>query len=127
MADGGPYALNENGSAKDPAAFRQALRADPQRMAALQAEPQVAAIVLGDDDAALQELLKEVYQEEKKRAERANKRLAERTIDAQRASAPVPRDTVQVYQQLYESGLQYGPAFRLLRNIHVPDVPAAAA
>ncbi len=37
------------------------------------------------------------------------------------------RDTVQVYQQLYESGLQYGPAFRLLRNIHVPDVSAAAA
>ena len=30
-------------------------------------------------------------QAEKKRAEAANKRLAERTIDAQRASAPVPR------------------------------------
>ena len=31
------------------------------------------------------------------------------------------RDTVQLYEQLYESGLQYGPAFRLLRNVHVPD------
>ena len=34
------------------------------------------------------------------------------------------RDTVQVYEQLRESGLQYGPSFRLLRNIHVPDVSA---
>ena len=30
------YDMNENGSAKDPEAFRAALRADPQRMAALQ-------------------------------------------------------------------------------------------
>ena len=50
--------------------------------------------------------------------------MAERTIDAQRASAPVPRDTVQLYAQLREIGLQYGPAFRLLRNVHVPDVSA---
>jgi len=31
-------------------------------------------------------------------------------------------DTVQLYQQLAASGLQYGPAFRLLRNVHVPEV-----
>lgn len=36
MADAEPYALNDNGSAKDPKAFREALRADPHRMAALQ-------------------------------------------------------------------------------------------
>jgi hypothetical protein len=54
--------------------------------------------------------------------------MAERTLDAQRASATVPRDIVQLYQQLHASGLQYGPAFRLLRNVHVPDTaPAAAA
>ena len=41
MAESGPYALNENGSAKDPNAFRDALRADPQRMAALQARHSV--------------------------------------------------------------------------------------
>jgi hypothetical protein len=29
---------------------------------------------------------------------------------------------VQLYKQLYDSGLQYGPSFRLLRNVHVPDV-----
>lgn len=81
-------------------------------------------------------------QAEKKRIEKLNKGMAERTIDAQRVSgescrgrvlhrrqlgacktshqtpsiprpaATVPRDTVQLYQQLRESGLQYGPAFR---------------
>ena len=85
-------------------------------------------------------------QAEKKRVDRLNKGMAERTIDAQRVSgeslsgcgngrrlvasgsltcrsplpshrlgppaATVPRDTVQLYQQLRESGLQYGPAFR---------------
>ncbi len=39
-------------------------------------------------------------------------------------SAVLCRDTVQVYEQLRESGLQYGPSFRLLRNIHVPDISA---
>ena len=34
---------------------------------------------------------------------------------------PACRDTVQLYKQLYDSGLQYGPAFRLLRNVHIPD------
>ncbi len=62
MSDDGPYALNENGSARDPVAFREALRADPQRMAALHAEPEVEAVVLGDDNVAFQELLKDVYQ-----------------------------------------------------------------
>lgn len=125
MSQTSPYDLNENGSAKDPLAFQAALRQDEQRMAALQAEPEVAAIVTGDDIAAFQTLLKRAFQNEKHRVERENKRLAERTIDAQRASAPVPRDTVQIYQQLYDSGLQYGPAFRLLRNVHVPDLTAA--
>ncbi len=35
------------------------------------------------------------------------------------------RDTVQLYKQLYDSGLQYGPAFRLLRNVHIPDFTEA--
>lgn len=60
------------------------------------------------------------------KAQHAGRHLAERTIDAQRASATVPRDTVQLYQQLRQSGLQYGPAFRLLRNVHVPDTAGSA-
>lgn len=60
-------------------------------------------------------------QAELDRAEHASQRLAERSMDAQRAGATVPRDTVQLYNQLSASGLQYGPAFRLLRNVHVPQ------
>jgi hypothetical protein len=37
------------------------------------------------------------------------------------SAPPACRDTVQLYQQLYDSGLQYGPSFRLLRNVHVPE------
>jgi hypothetical protein len=36
MSSAEPYALNDNGSAKDPKAFREALRGDAQRMSALQ-------------------------------------------------------------------------------------------
>lgn len=148
-----PYALNDDGTAKDPAAFRAALKADPAKLEAIEKEPEVAGVVLGNDDHAFQELIKSVYhvsawggtrgglaptppassstlhaitslQTEKKRQERLNRTMAERSIDAQRASATVPRDTVQLYAQLRESGLQYGPAFRLLRNVHVPDIAA---
>lgn len=48
------------------------------------------------------------------------------TSSTQNVPAGAPcRDTVQIYQQLHESGLQYGPAFRLLRNVHVPDLAAS--
>lgn len=57
-----PFALNDDGTAKDPAAFRAALRADPVRMEALEKEPEVAAVVLGEDENAFQELIKSVYQ-----------------------------------------------------------------
>lgn len=124
MATTDPYAMNDDGTAKDPVAFREALKADPAKLEALEKEPEVYKIVLGEDVNAFQELIKSVYQSEKKRQERLAKGMAERTIDAQRVSATVPRDTVQLYAQLRESGLQYGPAFRLLRNVHTPDVSA---
>lgn len=57
-----PYALNDDGTAKDAEAFRNALRADPTRMAALEKEDEVKRIVLGDDLHAFQELIKSVYQ-----------------------------------------------------------------
>lgn len=60
MAD--PFALNEDGTARDPAAFREALRADPVKTEALEREPEVAAVVLGEDVNAFQELIKSVYQ-----------------------------------------------------------------
>jgi hypothetical protein len=75
----------------------------------------------------MQELLRSTYTAELARAQSSARRRAERSIDAQRASATVPRDTVQLYQQLAASGLNYGASFRLLRNVHVPDTPAAAS
>jgi hypothetical protein len=66
-------------------------------------------------------------QAELAKAQGSARRAAERSMDAQRASATVPRDTVQLYQQLAASGLQYGPAFRLLRNVHVPDTTGSSA
>ena len=42
-----------------------------------------------------------------------------------RPRGPARRDTVQLYKQLHDSGLQYGPAFRLLRNVHTPDMAEA--
>lgn len=61
MTDG-PYALNEDGTAKDPHAFQQALRSDTEKMKALEEEPETLKIVMGDDMHALQELIKGVYQ-----------------------------------------------------------------
>lgn len=66
-------------------------------------------------------LLATCPQDEQGKLEKRKARMAERSIDAQRASATVPRDTVQLYASLREAGLEYGPAFRLLRNVHVPD------
>lgn len=104
--------MNDDGTAKDPIAFREALKADPMKMEEIEKEPEVAKIILGDDVNAFQELIKSVYhvrrnfmrvlnnliptvrrplQAEKKRQDKINKGMAERTIDAQRVSATVPR------------------------------------
>jgi hypothetical protein len=57
----GPFAMNDDGTAKDPVAFREALRSDPEKMEALEAEPDVKRVVLGDDIHAFQELVKLEY------------------------------------------------------------------
>ncbi|KAL3135139.1 hypothetical protein ABBQ32_008074 [Trebouxia sp. C0010 RCD-2024] len=116
------YVLNADGTARDPKAFQAALKKDQAKLDVLRREPETLAVIIGDDIAALQHMLKSAFEAEQARRKRQHKRLSERTIDAQRVDATVPRDTVQLYEQLYESGLQYGPAFRLLRNVHVPDV-----
>ena len=59
--DNGPFTLNNDGSAKSPAAFQDALKQDAEKMAALQNEPEVAKIVLGENIAAFQDLLRSTY------------------------------------------------------------------
>lgn len=56
------FALIADGSAKDPAAFQAALRADKAKLAEVQEDPQLEAILLGDDLNALQQLLKDTFQ-----------------------------------------------------------------
>ena len=43
-----------------------------------------------------------------------------------RARCTVPRDVVQVYENLNKVGLQYGPAFRLLTDVWIPQEVADA-
>jgi hypothetical protein len=62
MSSSDPYAMNEDGTAKDPVAFKEAIKADTAKMEALQNEPEVLKIVLGDDIHAFQDLIKSVYQ-----------------------------------------------------------------
>ena len=57
-----PYAVEDDGTPKDPKAFQSALRADSTKMATLEDEAETKAIVLGDDMHAFQELIRGVYQ-----------------------------------------------------------------
>jgi hypothetical protein len=50
--------LNEDGTAKDPSGYKELLRSDPERWAKIEQHPEAAAIILGDDIDAFQELLK---------------------------------------------------------------------
>jgi len=113
----GPFALNTDGTACDPIAFQLALKNDAAKLQALQSEPDVLQIVLRDDIPAMQNMLRSAYQvptavtlrpltlrhnciapieslfaqAEQSRRKRQQKRVSERTIDAQRVDATVPR------------------------------------
>lgn len=50
--------LNDDGTAKDPASYREWLQSDPERWAKIEEHPEAAAVILGDDVNAFQELLK---------------------------------------------------------------------
>ena len=137
-----PRERNEDGSAKDPAAvspqgarpgaaaaegltprnqFQQSLRDDPAVMAELEGNPEAAKAMLGADLEAMQDYLRVSYRASVNRSlEHAN-----RSSDAQRVDATVPRDNVELYRRLHAIGLQYGPAFQLLQNVRVPPEEAA--
>jgi hypothetical protein len=48
------------------------------------------------------------------------------SMERMRAKCTVPRDVVMVYESLNKVGLQYGPAFRLLTDVYVPEGVASA-
>ena len=54
-----PFALAEDGTARDPEGFQAALRADPAKLALVMEEPEDRrSVLLGDDTVAFQALLK---------------------------------------------------------------------
>ena len=62
MSSEDPYALHADGTAVDPAAFRAAALADASLAEDLKRDERAARVLASGDDAALQELLKEVHQ-----------------------------------------------------------------
>ena len=64
-----PFAYNPDGSALDPLAFRDALMADPEKLRAIEADKELAAALLGDDTARIQETLKLLFAESKREEE----------------------------------------------------------
>lgn len=56
------FALAEDGSARDPQAFQAALRADPSKLAAIEADEALKEVILGDDTGPLQDLLRSIFQ-----------------------------------------------------------------
>lgn len=62
MASVDPFAMNDDGTAKDPVAFKEALKADTAKMEALKEEPEILKILESDDINAFQELLRSTYQ-----------------------------------------------------------------
>lgn len=90
MAATDPFVLNADGTAKDPVAFREALKADPAKMEALEKEPDVAAIVLGEDVSAFQELIKSIYQARGKGFWAAG--MARRAVGGVVANTPPPAE-----------------------------------
>ena len=57
-----PFALHADGSAVDPRAFRAAALADASLAGDLEKDERASSVLASGDDAALQELLKEVHQ-----------------------------------------------------------------
>lgn len=119
-----PLAYNEDGSAKDPIAFRDALMADPEKRAAIEQDKELAAVLLSDDTAKIQDVLRRLYAQQV-RAEERRANVTLNSSDILRAQCPTPRDPTALYENMLKVGLQYGPAFRLLSQVWIPDEVAA--
>ena len=116
-----PLEFNEeDGTAADPLAFRDAIMADPDKRAALQEDKELFEALSGDDTARIQACLKKLYAQEMRHAEQsANDKM--NSSDILRAGCSTPRDVTVLYENMLKVGLQYGPSFRLLSQVWVPD------
>ena len=122
--DRGPLAYNEEtGEARDPIAFRDAIIADPEKLAAIEADKELADALLGDDTAKIQATLMRLFDLTKKREDRENTQMLN-SPDLLRSGCTVPRDPTALYKQMRKVGLEYGPRFRLLTQVWIPEETA---
>ena len=56
----GPDALNEDDSAVDPVAFREALMQDAEKLKSIEQDEELAKALLGEDTGTMQEALKKL-------------------------------------------------------------------
>lgn len=125
------FTLNEDGTAQDPAAFQAALKSDQAKLDILRKEPETLAVMLGNNIPALQSMLRSAFQvepsvargsrcvcttlvsnsflqAEQARRKRQQKKLSERTVDAQRVDATVPRSVpLHVFWNMYHSAADW--------------------
>ena len=85
-AEDGPFAINPDGSAKDPLAFQKALKEDASKLKALESEPEVYKIVLDGDSDNFQQLLRAAYAVRSRAARQAVVTLQDRCALSQRFS-----------------------------------------
>ena len=119
--DDGPM-FNDDGSAVDPDEFRRWLMSNPEKMKELEKEEHkdVAQLLLGGDNAKTQDCLRKMFALQMKHAEE-DEQSKMSSPDLLRTECTVPRDPVVLYQQMLKVGLQYGPSFRLLSQVWIPQ------
>jgi hypothetical protein len=114
----------EDGTAVDPIAFRDAIMSDPDKRSVIEQDKELASALSSDDTARIQETLKKLYANEKRYNEQSvNDKM--NSSDILRAGCSTPRDVTVLYENMLKVGLQYGPSFRLLSQVWVPDEIAA--
>lgn len=115
-----PYDLNEDNSAKDPIAFRDALMLDDDKRPEIEKEKDLAMALLGEDVGKFQECLKDLIGKIKRQQDN-DQSFDMQSSDLMRARCTVPRDPVVLYEGMRKAGLQYGPSFRLLSQVWIPE------
>ena len=83
----------------------------------------IAQALLGTDTAKTQDILRKTFALQHKHCDEEEQSKMS-SPDLLRTECTVPRDPVVLYQQMLKVGLQYGPAFRLLSQVWIPQATA---
>ena len=80
----------------------------------------IAQALLGTDTAKTQDVLRKTFALQHKHCDEEEQSKMS-SPDLLRTECTVPRDPVVLYQQMLKVGLQYGPSFRLLSQVWIPQ------